>query len=68
MKDNTWAYKRARITGKVEACYTLEFLRKTMATHITDSRHQTNLSEMCVAFQQGRACELSPDVTAMAAL
>lgn len=38
-----------------------------MEIHITDSRHQTILSEMRAAFQKRLVYELSPDAYAMAA-
>lgn len=64
LKANLWVYRRARISGD-SACYSLDFLKRTMDLYISDSRHPTILNEMRASFQQGIASELSLDASAL---
>lgn len=66
LKENVWAYNRARIRGD-NACASLEFPKSTMDMYISDSTHQAHLNELCDSFPKGVASELSLGVSVLAA-
>lgn len=55
------------MSGGVDGCDSLDFLKTTMEMYIADCRHQSNLKDMISSFKKGIAAEIPHDASAMAA-